>query len=83
MPLRPAWLDVGKTLAAVEATIRPLADEKALTLVTHVSSDVPLLYTDEGRFKQVVDNLLADAVKFTPRGDGSRRARAESARSWR
>src|SRR5262249_29933402 len=54
--------------AAVEATVRPRADEKALTLVTHVSSDVPMLYADEGRFKQVVESLLDNAVKFTPAG---------------
>jgi signal transduction histidine kinase len=81
LELRPAWFQVGATLAAVEATMRPLADEKALTLSTEVSPEVSLLYADRERFKQVVDNLLANAVKFTPPGgriETSARRRGEA-----
>src|SRR5262249_49378052 len=41
LELHPAWFAVGPALAAVEATMRPLVDEKGLTLVTQVSPDLP------------------------------------------
>jgi Amt family ammonium transporter len=68
LELHPAWFEVATALAAVEAAMRPLADDKALTLVTRVSPEVRMLYADERRFRQVVYNLLANAVKFTPAG---------------
>jgi signal transduction histidine kinase len=66
LELRPAWFEVRTSLATVEATIRPLADHKALTLAMDVAPEVTRLYADEGRFKQVMYNLLSNAVKFTP-----------------
>jgi signal transduction histidine kinase len=66
MELHPTRFELAAALAAVEATIRPLADKKELTIVTRLAPDLPRLYADEGRFKQVLYNLLSNAVKFTP-----------------
>jgi signal transduction histidine kinase len=68
LELHPTAFSVASAVSAVLAVVRPHAEQKGLTLVTHVASDVSGLYADEARFKQVLYNLLTNAVKFTPAG---------------
>jgi signal transduction histidine kinase len=68
MQLRSAIFDVAASLQTVTASIRPLAETKALTLVVDADPGVTTVYADEGRFQQVLYNLLSNAVKFTPEG---------------
>lgn len=48
--------------------IEPLAEQKDLTLDMALASDVPNFWGDEQKISQVLQNLLANAVKFTPEG---------------
>ncbi|HUE89122.1 MAG TPA: ATP-binding protein [Vicinamibacterales bacterium] len=52
--------------SAVEA-IAPAADAKGVRLDTTVDADVGTIGADPERLQQIVWNLLANAVKFTPR----------------
>jgi signal transduction histidine kinase/CheY-like chemotaxis protein len=53
--------------AAIEA-IRPAAESHKIALDSELSTEVGSVYVDPDRIQQVVWNVLANAVKFTPEG---------------
>ena len=53
-----------EAVAAVASMFR----DKQLALVTHIPSDVPPLYVDRTRIRQVLINLLNNAARFTEEG---------------
>ncbi|HKR65835.1 MAG TPA: ATP-binding protein, partial [Thermoanaerobaculia bacterium] len=56
-------------LRGVESMMRARADKAGLALVTRIDGELPEAVTgDEGKLRQVLVNLLGNAVKFTERG---------------
>ena len=67
--LEVAPFDVKKVIQEVEDLVSPIAEEKKLPLDIRVDSEIPTpLFGDELRVKQVMLNLLHNAVKFTDQG---------------
>jgi len=62
----------------VVATFRPQAERKGLSLVAAVApGSTDVLLGDPTRVRQILFNLLGNALKFTERGGGMVRARTE------
>lgn len=55
---------IGEAVEAVSA----LFESKGLTLDTHIEADLPDLYCDRTRIRQVIINLLSNAGRFTEHG---------------
>lgn len=64
--LRLEALPVSATLEDILAIARGQANKKAQSLRMEIAPDLPLLWADPVRFKQICFNLLSNAVKFTP-----------------
>ena len=48
--------------------VRPKAEQKELTLVTECPPDMPPVLADGNRLREVIQNLLDNAVQYTPAG---------------
>jgi signal transduction histidine kinase len=67
--LQVAGFDLYGLLDTLEEMFRLRAEEKGLTLSLHRSEEVPrYVLADAGKLRQVLSNLLGNAVKFTQKG---------------
>jgi two-component system, cell cycle sensor histidine kinase PleC len=68
MEIEPEELDVRKTFDTALKIIGAKARERHQELVIDVDPSAPGLYADERSLKQILINLVSNAVKFTPEG---------------
>jgi signal transduction histidine kinase len=61
-------LDVNATIGASLATLQPQADKAGITLRSQFQTDLPHLIADRRSLKQMLLNLVGNAIKFTPAG---------------
>lgn len=66
MQLQPSWVTVAELCNASVAFIQQQALQKHIRVETTQAPNLPPLWVDERRMRQVLINLLHNAVKFTP-----------------
>lgn len=66
--LRVETVDLGRLVERSVAMHRSLSAKKQIAIGCESDRDMPLVRADAGKLEQVIDNLLDNAVKFSPRG---------------
>lgn len=68
LELHESEVDVSQVVIALTRLLGPRARDAGLELHDRIPPDLPHLWCDERKLKQMLLNLLTNAVKFTPRG---------------
>ncbi|MCI8469019.1 MAG: DUF3365 domain-containing protein [Eggerthellaceae bacterium] len=61
-------IDLGDLALAAQEGSAALVANSHLGLKVSVGADVPLVYGDPGKMQRITDNLVTNAIKFTPDG---------------
>lgn len=77
MSLTKEWVAPETIVEGAVAAVKPLFESEGLYLKQEVPEDLPLLFCDRTRIRQVVLNLLSNAGRFTERGGATVRVRRE------
>ena len=68
MDLQRARVEVGALIEDVGASVKALAGKKEIQLSHAVAPGLPAVWADEAKIRQVLLNLVGNALKFTPPG---------------
>ncbi len=77
MTLTREWLSLAEIAGAAVLAVKPLFESRGLYLRVDVPADLPLVYCDRTRIRQVLLNLLNNAARFTDRGGVTVEARCD------
>lgn len=66
MVIIPTTINVMMLLSSIQRLVGQWAIRQKLTVILSVPTDIPALWADERAVKQIVYNMLSNAIKFTP-----------------
>ncbi len=68
MEIRPSEFPVNQLVRQLCDMVRNLAEKKSIALVFRTDASDPNLFQDKIKFRQILTNLISNAIKFTPEG---------------
>src|SRR5436190_17537288 len=68
MPLQISKFKIPDLVGEVKAELEPIIMRSKLNLTLHIERDLPPLSSDRQKVKQILLNLLSNALKFTHQG---------------
>jgi PAS domain S-box-containing protein len=68
LSLKKVRVELNAIVQAAVEVVRPAADKSEIALEVHLDPDAGRISADPDRLQQIVWNVLANAVKFTPKG---------------
>ncbi|MEZ4859788.1 MAG: ATP-binding protein [Caldilineaceae bacterium] len=68
LPLNRQSLDLNALIQETVDAFAPMADEADITVASQLASALPPVWGDAARLAQVLHNLLANAIRYTPAG---------------
>jgi CheY-like chemotaxis protein/anti-sigma regulatory factor (Ser/Thr protein kinase) len=78
LDLASETIDLAALIADVAALTKVQATDKGLALFADVSADLPRVRADQSRLRQILLNVVGNAIKFTDQGDVRITAQLES-----
>jgi signal transduction histidine kinase len=67
--ISPAWFEMVDLFSALRGMFKPVLTNPDVNLVFEEPADVLKLYTDDRKLSQILRNFIANALKFTQRGE--------------
>ena len=80
MEVRPVSFQLESLIDVCLRTVEPMVRPEQLHLTKDLEADLPELFTDQEKLKQILMNLVSNAVKFTEAGTVTVRARRHGSR---
>lgn len=68
MEVRVEPLSLSDLFEGLSGILKPLLEQRELSINTHIARDVPIIHTDPAKLQQILYNFLSNAIKFSPRG---------------
>lgn len=75
LALHRAWVDLAQEVTHAVRVVQPLLDKKGLALHLQIEDELPPVYCDRTRIRQVVLNLVSNAARYTAQGEVSVRVK--------
>jgi signal transduction histidine kinase len=66
--IRQETISLSDAMTTVKSVVEPLAGKKNISIVVEPSNSSDYVMADPARFKQILYNLISNAIKFTPSG---------------
>ncbi len=68
MEVEPEWQNARQSIETALSLLAERAHAKQQTVTLSIASDAPAIYADQRALKQIILNLVSNAIKFTPVG---------------